>query len=99
LKQLASVNSEPTKPRPIGRLGRLSRDLAVYGFGEALVKVVYLISIPIYTRLFAPNEFGVLSYVTTVAGLLGAVLALGGDSAYARYYFEARTDEARRHVT
>ncbi|MEO7295106.1 MAG: oligosaccharide flippase family protein [Candidatus Limnocylindria bacterium] len=80
-------------------LRRLSRDFAVYGLGEIVVKAFSLISLPVYTRVFNPAEFGVLSYVITLGGLLGAVLVLGGDSAYARFYFEARTVERRQLIT
>lgn len=82
-----------------GSLRRLSRDFAVYGLGEIVIKAFSLISIPIYTRVFSPAEFGVLSYVTTLGGLVGAVLILGGDSAYARFFFEARTLERRQLIT
>lgn len=82
-----------------GSLRGLSRDFAVYGLGEIVIKTFSLISIPIYTRVFSPAEFGVLSYVTTLGGLFGAVLALGGDSAYARFFFEARTLERRQLIT
>ena len=80
-------------------LRRLSKDFAVYGLGEVVVKAFSLISLPIYTRVFSPDEFGILSYVLTLGGLLSAVLVLGGDSAYARFFFEARTVERRRLIT
>jgi O-antigen/teichoic acid export membrane protein len=81
------------------RARALSRDVAVYGIGEVAVKAFGFITIPIYTRLFTPDEYGVLGYVTTVAGLLSAVLILGGDSAYARYFFAAASDAERRVIT
>jgi O-antigen/teichoic acid export membrane protein len=80
-------------------LRRLSGDFAVYGLGEIVIKAFSLISLPIYTRVFNPDQFGVLSYVTTLGGLLSAVLVLGGDSAYARFFFEARTIERRQLIT
>jgi O-antigen/teichoic acid export membrane protein len=80
-------------------LRRLSRDFAVYGLGEIVIKAFSLISLPVYTHVFNPAEFGILSYVTTLGGLLGAVLVLGGDSAYARFFFEARTVERRQLIT
>ena len=97
--------SEPIAP-PIaaeaagpGPLRRLSKDFIVYGVGEVAVKAFSLISVPIYTRVFSPDEYGVLSFVGTLFGLLSAVLVLGGDSAYARFYFEAKTHEQRQAIT
>lgn len=80
-------------------LRRLTQDFAVYGLGVVVIKAFSIITIPIYTHVFSPAQFGVLSYVITLGGLLGAVLVLGGDSAYARFFFEARTLERRQLVT
>jgi O-antigen/teichoic acid export membrane protein len=78
---------------------RLSSDFLVYGLGEVAVKLFSLITLPIYTRIFVPAEYGALSIVLTLTGLLMAVVILGGDSAYARFYFAARTFEERQVVT
>jgi O-antigen/teichoic acid export membrane protein len=80
-------------------LRRITQDFAVYGLGVIVIKAFSIITIPIYTRVFTPAQFGVLSYVTTLGGLLGAVLVLGGDSAYARFFFEAQTRERRQLIT
>jgi O-antigen/teichoic acid export membrane protein len=76
---------------------RLSRDLFIYGFGEIVTKAFGLITLPIYTRLFNAAEFGTLSVALTVAGFILAVLALGGDSAFIRYFL-ATTDARERRV-
>jgi O-antigen/teichoic acid export membrane protein len=91
--EAARLGATATRP-----LRRLTRDFAVYGIGVIVVKAFSIITIPIYTHVFTPEQFGVLSYVTTLGGLLGAVLVLGGDSAYARFFFEARTHEARQLI-
>lgn len=78
---------------------RLSRDFLVYGFGEVAVKLFSLLTLPIYTRIFAPAEYGALSIILTLSGLLMAVVILGGDSAYARFFFAARTFEERQRIT
>jgi O-antigen/teichoic acid export membrane protein len=78
---------------------QILKDFAVYGTGEILARAVSLLTLPIYTRIFSPDDYGVLSYVLTLMGLVAAVLILGGDSAYARYFVEARTLEDRRRLT
>jgi O-antigen/teichoic acid export membrane protein len=80
-------------------LGRLTQDFAVYGLGVIVVKAFSIITIPIYTRVFTPEQFGILSYVMTLGGLLGSVLVLGGDTAYARFFFEVKTLDQRRVIT
>ena len=78
---------------------RLSRDILVYGVGEVLVKAFGLITLPIYTRIFSPEEYGTLSVVLTVAGFVLAIVALGGDSAFSRYFLAARSHGERQTVT
>jgi O-antigen/teichoic acid export membrane protein len=78
---------------------RLSRDLLVYGLGELLVKAFSLITLPIYTRIFTAPEFGALSIFMTVSGFALAIIALGGDSAFVRYFLSARTLDERRTIT
>ena len=82
-----------------GSIGAVARDVAVYGSGDLLLRVAALVTVPVYTRVFEPAEYGVLSFVWMTQVLLGAVLALGGDSAYARYFFEAKTHRERQVIT
>lgn len=63
------------------------------------MKLFSLVTLPIYTRIFAPAEYGSLSIILTLTGLFMAVVILGGDSAYARFFFAARTFEERQQVT
>jgi O-antigen/teichoic acid export membrane protein len=78
---------------------RLSRDILVYGVGEVAVKAFGLITLPIYTRIFSPDEYGTLSVVLTVAGFVLALVALGGDSAFIRYFLAAPSIGERRTIT
>lgn len=80
------------------KLRSLSRDFLVYGLGDAVVKASGLITLPIFTRLFTPGEYGVWNLTMTIAGFLSGTLALGGTSAYARFYFEAKTVEKKQDV-
>ena len=90
-------------PGPVAALTtlhrRLSRDFIVYGFGEVAVKLFSLVTIPIYTSIFSPSEYGALSIVLTLLGLFMAVVILGGDSAYARFFFRAQTIDEKRRIT
>lgn len=80
-------------------LRRLAKDVAIYSFGDILVKASAFLTMPIYTRVFTPDDYGVWNYIATLVGLVGGVVVLGGDSAYARYFFEMKTREERRTLT
>jgi O-antigen/teichoic acid export membrane protein len=80
-------------------LRHLARDIVIYGSGDVLLRATAFITMPIYTRVFAVADYGTLSFVLTVTGLLSGILTLGGDSAYGRFFFEAKTDDERQLVT
>ena len=78
---------------------QLFRDIVTYGTGSILVKAVGFFIIPIYTRVFSPIDMGLWGVVSSTVGLISGILILGGDSAYARYYFEAGSDNERQCIT
>lgn len=77
----------------------LTRDLLIYGIGEALVKAFGLITLPLYTHLFDPAEFGVVGIVLTISSLFMAVIGVGSDVAYARFFFAVQTQAERAVIT
>lgn len=81
------------------RLRHLFRDFTIYGIGNLLLRATVLITLPIYTRVFTPEDYGIWNFVFTAVGFFGGLLALGGDSAYARFYFEAKTERERQVIT
>ncbi len=81
------------------RFRNLFKDVAIYGFGDVLIKCFSIVTLPIYTRIFTPEDFGILSFVTTLAGLLAQFLSLGAQSSYARYFFEVQTLPQRKLLT
>lgn len=91
--------AQPPRAAPPGTIAKLFKDIAAYGAGDLLLRAASFVTLPIYTRLFAAADYGKLSYVTTSVSLIASVIALGGESAYARYYFEARTEPERQEIT
>lgn len=82
-----------------GLFKKLFKEIAIYGLGDLLLKAISLITFPIYSRLLTVEDYGVMNSITTTVGLISAVIILGGDSAYARYFFETKDDEEKKVVT
>ncbi len=78
---------------------RLSKDILIYGLGDMVLKATAFFTLPVYTRLFTPADYGIWNFVTTAVGFFGGILVLGGDSAYARFFFEAKTQPERQVIT
>jgi O-antigen/teichoic acid export membrane protein len=84
-------------PPPLARA--LSRDVAIYTLGTIAANAVLYLSVPIYTRVFAPAEYSKFAFVTTVMGLLAGVLVLGGDTALARFWFQEKNERGRSSLS
>ena len=73
--------------------------MLVYGSGDFALRLSALVTIPIYTRLFDAEEYGVWSFVASATWFLNALLILGSDTAYTRLFFEAKTQRERQTLT
>jgi len=80
------------------QIRQLSKDTLVYGLGAALQGSVVLLLFPIYTRLLTQEEYGAQDLVVSAITILIYLLALGLDSAAARYYYDA-PDPVHRTTT
>jgi O-antigen/teichoic acid export membrane protein len=76
----------------------LSKDVLVYGAGDFANKALGFISVPIYTRIFVPDEYAALALAATLSALISGLLILGGDTALARFWFEDESAEAHRRL-
>jgi len=74
------------------RLQQLGKDSFVYGLGGMAAKAVGFLLLPIYTRIFAPAEFGVIELLTVTNSFVGTILVLGTDAAQSYYFFEQKKE-------
>lgn len=67
--------------RAIAGLGRLRKDrflrrAALLSSGVAAGQLFYMLVLPLVTRLYTPDDFGLFSVLSTIAGILGAAITL-----------------------
>jgi O-antigen/teichoic acid export membrane protein len=79
--------------------GGFIRDVLIYGLGDFIARSANLLVIPIYARLFTPDEYGERNLLLTLAGLLASFVALGMDTAYARLFYDDDRREYRIALT
>ncbi len=70
-----------------------AREFAVYGLGSALMQIVSVLLIPVYTRWLGVEDYGVLSLLTGLQTVLVTLAQSGLGSALFRSYYDY-TDEA-----
>ena len=70
----------------------------IYGLGSVLQTLTGFVLIPLYTRYYTTDIYGVLSLVTISGTLAGAIFYLGASSALARSYYDYDNPEERKRV-
>ncbi len=77
---------------------RLLTDSAIYGTLGTVSRFVGVLLIPIYTRVFAPPEYGKLDLLVTATAVLVLLSGLQVESGVARSYYEARDAGREREL-
>ena len=72
----------------LNHLQKLSKQTLIYGLGDAATRVAALILLPIYTRIFSPQDYGKLAMALLVSTISALVLEFGLRSAFFRFYFQ-----------
>ena len=76
----------------------LLKDSVIYGAGRALQKPLVALLLPLYTAFLSQADYGILGMVVTVTTFLDVFVTLGFDVAFSRFYFDDRSEAARRCV-
>lgn len=64
----------------------LYKDIIVYGIATIIIKSVNFFLLPIYTRIFSPNEYGLLEILSIASFFLSEIMVLGSDAAQSFYF-------------
>jgi len=65
-----------------------------YLSAEIFTKALAFISVPIFTRLLLPNEYGILAIFSSIISIFTILLGFNIRGAVARYYYEKSNDFA-----
>ena len=64
---------------------RLAGQTAIYGIPSILGRILGYLLVPLYTRVFAPGEYGTVNVFYSYASFLMVVLTYGMETAFFRY--------------
>lgn len=71
------------------RIMKFLKDSVTYAVSGAATTFIGVVMVPIYTRMFAPAEYGALDLISSLIALLILFLLLGQPSAVGRFYVDA----------
>ena len=70
----------------------LSKDSLIYGLGNAVLRILALLTAPIFTRIFVPAEYGIISLISSVISFLSLLLIFGMDNAIFVSYYQYKKE-------
>lgn len=71
-----------------GEVKRLGRNVLIYGGGDALVRFISFLLLPLFTRYLSPDDYGVRGLLLALVAVLAPVFSLGLSAALGPCYFE-----------
>ncbi len=69
----------------MSKIKKLAGETAIYGFGSIVPRVLNFLLFPLYTRVFDPAAYGVISYLYVYVAFLNVVYIFGMETAYFRF--------------
>jgi len=78
---------------------QLYKNSIVYIVGNILSRLTGLILIPIYTRIFSPEDYGILDIVIISTMVITTLGTMGLDTALGVFYFQTKSEEKRKVIT
>ncbi len=80
----------------LSMIKKLAGESVVYGLSGIISRFIGVFLIPIYTRVFVPADYGIISLITNSFTLLGILVILGMDNSLHRWYYEDEDEEDRK---
>lgn len=74
------------------------KDTFFYGLGSGIRKFIAIFLLPFYTRALTPEDYGILSSLSTFAMLFSAFIDLGLDSATSYFYLTNKNEKEKGQI-
>jgi len=75
------------------KLKSLAGDTVLYGLGNMVPRLLNFFLLPLHTRFFRPDEYGVFTYLMSIVAVLNIVYTFGMETAYFRFATKPEADE------
>jgi O-antigen/teichoic acid export membrane protein len=82
----------------IKHLRQLAFESLIYGLSGIISRFLGIFLVPIYTRLFTPEDYGIMSLVTTTMAVINIFVVLALDNSAARWYFDTEDLAERKSI-
>lgn len=79
----------------MGKIKRLAGETALYGLGSILPRVINFLLVRPHTKVFDPEEYGVITNLYAYATFINVIFTFGMETAYFRFISKPGSDEKR----
>jgi len=80
------------------RLIRLLKQSFVYTIGSLASPIAGIFMVPIYTRVFAPEDYGIIDLIQITIVFISVALIMGTDNATGRFYLDKDNEKDKRTI-
>ncbi len=80
------------------QIKRLLSDSVIYGLSGVFTRFISIFLTPIYTRIYTPDDYGVISILTNGYILISIILVFSLDASTARWFYETDSIDRRKKV-
>ena len=77
----------------------LGKDSLIYGTGHVLARLITFFLLPIYTHVFTPEEYGVVSLAYAFIGFTLMLYRYGMDTALMKYSVQLNGNKKIKHIS
>jgi len=80
-------------------LKQFVKDSMIYGSSGVLTRAISVLLVPFYTRVFTPNDYGVIDFIGIVGAVVAAFVPFEITQAIARFYPDCKEESIARSLT
>lgn len=76
-------------------LKAFGKDFLIYGLSSSIGKFVSLLLVPVYTRIFTPQDYGTMDIIYSIVTIVSVFGIVQLESAVSRYYYSEKCERNR----
>lgn len=80
------------------RIKSLAKESLIYGVSGIISKIIVVLLVPVYTRIFLPEDYGMINLINTTFMLAGMLTICALDNSAARWYYDSENDNDRKSI-
>jgi O-antigen/teichoic acid export membrane protein len=77
----------------------LGKQSLIYGIGTILTRLVTFLLLPVYTNVFTPEQYGIVSLAYAFTGFVIVFYRYGMDTALLKFYIDANNNGKKKYFT